>query len=90
MDHFTDTAVNQFVHIAYAHYPPVAVRHTGEAIDHCVIGIGTVRQRGQGFGVLRFQPRVQQLLLRVVDNIALLVHEKTIAPLADAYIINIG
>ena len=89
-DHLTDVAIDQLIHIAHAHHPPVAVRHAGDAVDHRVVGVGVVRQGGQGLCILRLQSRVQQLLLGMVDDIALLIHEKAVAPLADTHVVDIG
>ena len=88
-DHLPHAAVDQLVHKADAHHPPAAVLHAGDGVDHGILHIGAVLQGGQGRGVLRLQPRIQQLLLGVVHNVPHAVHQKAVAPLADANIVDV-
>ena len=88
-DHIPHVAVDQLVNIADAHNAPIAARHTGQTVDDRIVHIGAIPQGGECLGIFRFQARVQQLLLGVIDDVAVPVDEKAVAPLADAYIINV-
>ena len=88
--HLADVAVDQLVHVADTHYPPIAALHTGEGIDDGVIGPSAVLHLRELGRVLGFQAGVEQLLLGVIDHVAVLVHQKAVAPLSNAYIIHIA
>ena len=90
VDHFRNIPVDHLVHVAYAHHTPIAVLDAVDAVDDGVRHVGAVLQRGQGLGVLGLQSGVQQLLLGVVDDIALPVHEEAVAPLADADVVDVA
>ena len=88
--HLADVAVDQLVHVADTHHPPIAALHTGEGIDDGVIGPSAVLHLRELGRVLGFQAGVEQLLLGVIDHVAVPVHQKAVAPLANAYIIHIA
>ena len=54
LEHLAHIAVDQFIHIADTHDPPVAALHAGQAVYHGIVCVGAVRQGGQRSGVLRF------------------------------------
>ena len=81
-------AVDLLVHVADAHHPPRAALHGLNAVNDAVFLKSIVFGGGQTGGVLAFQPRVNQLLLGMIDQIALLVQQKAVAVLADAHIGN--
>ena len=81
-------AVDLLVHIADAHHPPRAALHGLNAVNHTVFLKGIVFGGSKTGGVLAFQPRVDELLLRMIDQIALLVQQKAVAVLADAHVGN--
>ena len=82
--HLPKTFVDGLVDKADADDPPAAVGHVLDAVDDGIFDVGAVGQGGQAGGIFLLDASVQQLLLRVVDHVALVVHQKAVAVLADA------
>lgn len=51
---------------------------------------GAVAERGEGLGVLGLEAGIEQLLLGVINDVAVLVHEEAVASLTDTDVVDIA
>ena len=84
-----DAGGDQLIDIAHAHHPPGTSLHRVDDVDHIVVIVCAVGQPRQGGGVLLLELGVDELLLGMVEDITL-IHQKAVAVLADADVVDIG
>ena len=80
---------DQFLHEAHAHDLPSSVIETLHGVDHVVRRVGAVFKGLYHIRILGLQIGVDQLLLRMIDDIAVRIHQKAVASSADADAVDI-
>ena len=75
---------------AHTDNAPMAVFQRGERIDHAAALVAAVRQARDERCVLPLEVGIDELLLRVIDDVAALVHQEAVAVLADADVVQVG
>ena len=70
--------------------PPLAVAQGLDGIDHQPFHIASVFQRGDSNRVLCFEIGIDQLLLRMIDDVPVRVHQIAVSAPADAAVADVG
>ena len=81
---------DDILHKAHAYHAPVAARQRLDGVDHGADHVAAVVERGNECGVLLLEIGIDQLLLRMVDDISLHVLQEAVAALPDADAVDIG
>ena len=81
---------DQLLKRADAHHPPDAVFQSLDSVNGASFHVRPIRKGGRQGGVFAFQLGIDELLLRVVNQVSLRILQEAISPLADAHAADVG